>query len=130
MNQRMEGIAERLRQWSEESGIVEKALENCKVSLANCAEEDKQIGEQPLKGWELEQIRLEFDKQSLVFKHGILSYPYIDTEIGLYVDDPEGIYFRHLKPIGSYRLITTLDGEVNDDYLVLDEWADGRRARV
>jgi hypothetical protein len=50
-----------------------------------------------------------------------LAAPYIDTQIALYVADPKGAYYKDLKPIGTYRLIVTLDGEIDDDYLVLDD---------
>jgi hypothetical protein len=39
----------------------------------------------------------------------------------LYLADPKDIYFRDLEPIGTYRLIAMLDGEIVDDYLVLGE---------
>lgn len=78
-------------------------------------------GADVLRGRRPNDIQLHFDNQSLVFKHGVLSYPYIDVQIGLYVADPKGIYFRDLEPIGTYRLIVMLDGEIDDNYLVLDE---------
>ena len=83
------------------------------------AKEDEALGLKPLHGWDMEFIQLHVDKRSLVFNHGMLSYPYMDTQIGLYVEDPS--YHKNLKPIGHYRLITTLDGKIDDDYFVLEE---------
>jgi hypothetical protein len=120
-------IIRNIETWSEEQNLVDKAIESCKVSLYNCAVEEAELfpmmdtNVDILNGWKISDIQLNFDKQSLVFKHGILSYPYIDTQIGLYVSDQKGSYFRDLKLIGTYRHIVTLDGEVDDDYLVLDD---------
>lgn len=119
-------IIRKLEAWSEEQNLVDKAIESCKVSLYNCAVEEAELfpmmdtSVDILNGWKISDIQLNFDKQSLIFKHGILSYPYIDTQIGLYVSAQEG-YFRGLKLIGTYRRIVTLDGKVDDDYLVLDD---------
>lgn len=73
-----------------------------------------------LRGWSVEEIEMHFHNSSLTFDHGILDYPYIDTRLGLYVRDLSGVYFLGLRPIGSYRLITLLDGTDDDDYFVLD----------
>ncbi len=79
-------------------------------------------------------IQVVFERCSLVFDHGILSYPFLETRLGLYVADPSGLCFRGLRPVGHYRLITLLDGTEDDDYFVLEklkqaetcEVADGR----
>ena len=73
-----------------------------------------------LRGWSVEEIEMHFQRSSLTFDHGILNYPYIDTRLGLYVRDLSGVHFLGLRPIGSYRLITLLDGTDDDDYFVLD----------
>jgi predicted thioredoxin/glutaredoxin len=120
-------IIRNIEQWSQENNLISKAIESCKISLHNCAAEEAELFQTMntstdiLGRWKINDIQLHFDKQSLVFKHGILSYPYVDIQIGLYVADPKGFYFRALKPIGTYRFIVTLDGEVDDDYLVMDE---------
>jgi hypothetical protein len=54
-----------------------------------------------------------------VFKNERLSYLYIEAVIGLYIEDKQGIYLDDMKPIGEYRLITRLDGEIEDDYLIV-----------
>ena len=82
-------------------------------------QEDKEIG--IVDQWKLSDIQLIFDKQSLVFKSDVLLYPYVDTQIGLYVAADSKGWLRDLIPIGTYRLITALDGEVVDDYLQMDD---------
>jgi len=66
-------------------------------------------------------IQVVFERCALVFDHGVLSYPFVETRLGMYVADPSGVYFRGLRPVGHYRLITLLDGTADDDYFVLDE---------
>lgn len=65
-------------------------------------------------------VQVVFERCALVFDHGVLSYPFVETRFGLYVPDPSGIYFCGLRSVDRYRLITRLDGTV-DDYFVLDE---------
>lgn len=65
-------------------------------------------------------VQAVFERCALVFTHGILSHPFVETRFGLYVADSEAVWFRGLRPVGHYRLITRLDGTVEDDYLVLD----------
>ena len=69
----------------------------------------------------LADIQLIFERCALVFDHGSLSYPFVETRLGLYVADPTEVYFRGLRPVGNYRLITRLDGTTDDDYFVLNE---------
>jgi hypothetical protein len=103
-----------------EQGLRDCAVAACREALLNCAVEERELGLQELGGWSIEEIELHFDKCSVVFSHGVLNHPYIDTQIGLYIKDDGGVVFRNLNPIGTYRLITMLDGEINDDYLVID----------
>lgn len=123
----LEGIIKSLDEWSREHELLEQAIESCKISLRNCAIEEAEsfpthnTGIDILRGRKLSDIELIFDKQSLVFRNNMFNHPCIDTQIGLYVADSKSIYFRDLKPIGTYRLITRLDLEVDEDYLVLDD---------
>jgi uncharacterized protein YggL (DUF469 family) len=110
-----------LNDWTKDNKLIETALESCGEALKNCVQEEEELGIVPLNGYSIDEIQLHFEKASLVYKHGILDYPFIDTQIGLYVDAPAGIYFRDIDRIGYYRLITMLNGEVDDDYLVIDE---------
>ncbi len=113
-------LIEELQEWSQNSGLVEKAIEGGKVFLENSIEDDKRL--RLIGRWQLSDIQLRFDKQSLVFKNDILDYPYVDTQIGLYVADDSKAWFRDLIPIGTYRLITALDGEVVNDYLQMEDF--------
>jgi hypothetical protein len=73
-----------------------------------------------VRGWSPDEIELHFHACSLVFEHGLLSYPFLDTRLGLYVRDDSGVYLDDLRPVGHYRLITRLDGSADDDYFVID----------
>lgn len=119
-------VLKQLEELSRNQKLIEHALKSCKENLDSCFKEDEEMGFKPLKGWKLEEIKMVFEKQSLVFKHGLLSYPYIDTQIGLYVDDHTKIFWNDLCPIGNYSLITHLEGKVVDDYLVIDERPEDR----
>jgi hypothetical protein len=109
-----EGVVAALRNLAQAQGLRRRAEETCREWLRTAAEEGD-LGELAL-----EKIELHFERCALVFDHGILSYPFVETRLGLYVPDPNGVYFRGLRPIGHYRLITGLDGVVDDDYFVLD----------
>lgn len=65
-------------------------------------------------------VQIVFERTALVFEHGILNYPFVETQFGLYVPG-SSVWFQGLRPIGHYRFITRVDGTVDDDYLVLDK---------
>ena len=115
----LEDIVKQLQEWTEEQGLVKEAFEGCCTFLRNNERDDKEAGLNTR--WNLSDIQLHFDKQSLVFKHGVFSHPFVDTQIGLYVAAESKGWFRDLQPIGRYRFITSLDGQVEDDYLVFDD---------
>lgn len=96
--------------------LRERAFDGCRQWIRDGTEE----GTDGLGGWSAEEIEVHFDSCSVVFDHAILSYPYVDTRLGLYVRDGTGFYSRDLRPIGYYRLITFLDGRVDDDYFVIE----------
>jgi hypothetical protein len=73
-----------------------------------------------LGGWSAEEIEVHFHHCSLAFDHGVLSYPFVDTRLGLYVRDDTGLFFDGLRPIRYFRLITHLDGTVDDTYFVIE----------
>jgi hypothetical protein len=120
-------IIQNLEKWSQEQDLIKEAFDSCWTNLHNCATEEAEMfptmntGIDIIRGWKLSEVKLELDHQSLIFKHGILSYPFVLTQIGLYIEKPKSCYFRDLKPIGTYRLIVRIDGEVDDDYLIIDE---------
>jgi hypothetical protein len=115
----LENIVKQLQDWSEERSLIEEAYQCCRTSLENNERDDKEVGH--TARWKLSDIQLHFDRQSLVFQHSVFSYPFVDTQIGLYVVAESKGWFRDLQPIGRYRLITSLDGQVEDDYLIFDD---------
>lgn len=74
-----------------------------------------------LDGVDPADIQTVFERAALVFDHGVLGYPFVETRFGLYVPDPAAGWFRGLRPVGHYRLITRIDGTVEDDYFVLNK---------
>ena len=60
----------------------------CRQWLCSSAEEDD------LGGLLLADIQVVFERCALVFDHGILSYPFVETRLGLYIADPAGCTFR------------------------------------
>lgn len=121
MNSTVFDTIEVLKAWAEQQQLRERAVASCRVALASCAHDDESIGELPLRGWPIDQIQLHFERHAFIFSHARLSYPYVDTRIGLYVADVSGFYLHNLRPIGHYRLIMLLSGEVGDDYLVIED---------
>ncbi|MEW6211374.1 MAG: hypothetical protein AB1631_23615 [Acidobacteriota bacterium] len=119
MDLKPDEIIRQLEDLTTRQRLITLAIESCRKALINCAEEDEAIGLKPLKGYSLESIQLKFKKQSLVFRHDVFAHPYIETEICLCVEDREGICLNDSKPIGEYRLISKMDGEIEDDYLSL-----------
>lgn len=104
-----------LEAWSLQHNLVAEALASAKVFVRNNEQEEIAIGLKPTIDYR--EIVYDFDKQSLVFKSN-LPHVYIDTQIGLYLRDTRGIYYRGLEPVGHYRLITFLDGQDEDGYLI------------
>jgi hypothetical protein len=99
---------------AEAHDLRRRAEETCRKWLQTAAEEGD------LGSRTVEEVRVVFERCALVFDHGVLSYPFLETRLGLYLDDPDGAWFRGLRPIGHYRLVTLLDGKDDDDYFVLD----------
>lgn len=58
-----------------------------------------------------DQVTWRFESRWLCFEPRIISYSFIDTRFTLLTGD---------KMIGYYRLITQLNGEIDDDYFVLE----------
>jgi hypothetical protein len=120
-------IIQNLEKWSQEHNLIERSLKNCLVSLHDAAIEESELfptvnaSVDMISGWKLSEIKLEFENQSLIFKDGVLTYPFIITQIGLYIEEPGSFYFRGIKPIGTYKFIVTLDGKVDDTYLIIND---------
>jgi hypothetical protein len=62
-------------------------------------------------GWIADEVVMEFCFNKLAFSHGALP-PYVETCFALHTRDGQRI--------GTYRLITDLEGATTDDYLVFD----------
>jgi hypothetical protein len=84
--------------------LLERAIESCDACFQN--EEGGLIA-----GWPSQELTKEFFAYSLTFQQR-WGWIYLCTELRLI--DSSG------QAVGSYRLITTLDGETDDDYLVFD----------
>jgi hypothetical protein len=110
-----------LQAWAAQHNLVEEALAACRQSLINCAAEDIEVDEPPLNGWPIDDLLLRFRRHALIFQHGLLSYPFVETSIAICIADTTGGYRNNERLIGSYRLILHLDGTVDDDYLELDD---------
>jgi len=112
-----EHLIEELRRLAESQRLERRALEACDTALAALAAEDGH-----LSGFDRSEVILRVARQALVFEHALLSYPFVEVQVGLYVAaKPPSIYLFDLIPVGCYRLITTLDGETDDDYLEFTE---------
>jgi hypothetical protein len=106
-----------LRLASQRHDLMRRATESCRAFLLDSATEGRLPPDKG--GWNIDAIEMRFKSQSLVFAHGLLSYPFMETMFDLYVRDQSGMYPEG-REIGSYRLITLLDGRAEDDYLVID----------
>jgi len=103
MNEQLEGVLRILSNFSDEQQLLDRCMRSCRRCLHNTASEDANFT------WQIEKIDQRFCSMSLCFRSGLLSYPYVSTNLDLLVGDDE---------IGTYTLITTLDGEDIDGSLV------------
>ena len=110
----MQDIKQDLCQLAQQQGLASRAKESCKTLLID---EQKNQGfddsSKLISDFDVDDIELKFDRQAFVFKNRLIEYQYIDTQLGLYVQTSSGVL-----QVGHYRLITRLDGEYDDDYLV------------
>jgi hypothetical protein len=100
-----EDIIKRLTLFAAEQQLVEKAEEGWRAWFANT--------DGVIDGWRVEELSSQFRSHMLCFKSGLLDYPYITTSVDLF--GPTG------SEVAQYRLITMLNGEVNDDYLEITD---------
>lgn len=91
-----------LQQTADHYQLAEKANRACRhwLSKQDCG----------LPGEWIEAIEARFHSHKFCFAHATLPHPFIETRLDL---------FWHRKEIGHYRLISSLDGEPEDDYLVI-----------
>lgn len=113
-------IKNTLTDFSKKNNLQQKALKSCQVAMLNCIEDDID-GLGGLGGFKIEEIRLEFIRQEVIFEHYSNNTPFVKTRIGLYKNIENDIYFRNLEPVGYYELDTNLDGESFDDWLIIDK---------
>ena len=116
----LEAVSAELQDWAAQYNLVEDAIAGAKVFIHNNESDEADLGHKPVLDYS--QLILELDKQFLVFKNGensTVPHVYVSTQIGLYVQDK--VYFRGLRPVGYYQLITGIDGEVKDDYLIFQD---------
>ena len=112
------------KELASDQNLIDRALKYCNENISSSKSESEAIGEPPLNGFHPDEIICRFDRQSFVFSHDILDHQFVETQIGLYIKDDDDVHFRGIIPIGTYRLITTLEGEDEDDYFVLTEKRD------
>jgi hypothetical protein len=109
---KMIDLSEHFIRFAVEQNLVMQALAGCEVALLNCERDDIAEGREPLDGWAREEIRTRFHRHSFVFERDPQHPVYIETVIELYVQEPthrDGSEFKW--PIGSYGLITLINGE-------------------
>jgi len=113
-------IVERLTKLAASRGLTETALESCRRALEAARRESQEVGEVFCEGRDLQDLTLTWQRHALVFNHRLLSYALIESTVLISVVDPDGVHFENRRPIGAYRLMTTLEtGQPEDDYL---EW--------
>lgn len=112
----MKDIQKQLAEFVQKYNLKEEAIKLCRIAMTNCVEEDI-VG---LRGFRIEEIRLEFVRHELVFEHYFYNTPFIKTRIGLYKKKENEAWIRNLEPIGSYDLWTNLNGDAIDDFLIVD----------
>lgn len=98
-----------LRQMAETQDLKHRAEQTCRQWLAKeCTEEQR--GE----------LQLVFRRCALVFEHRILPEVFLETAFDICVVFSTNLHIAGMEKIGSYRLITDLDGRALDDYFELD----------
>jgi hypothetical protein len=111
-----------LHDLSNKQGLVDLAIKGCGDCIDNQLKENEQT---VLGGYVKEELKLAFNHQELVFKDYIRPDIIIQTQIGIYIDDPKGIWLRNLQPVGRYILETNEQGEPVDDWLLMEEEKNG-----
>ncbi len=100
-------IVDRLAAWASQHDLTQQAMRGWVECFAN------EGG--TINGWSVADIQAVFRSHSFYFESALLSYRYVVTCLDLYAAGVEAD-----EELGQYRLITTLEGQVVDDYLVID----------
>ena len=95
--------------------LTETALKYCKISLKNYKKDDPIEFQKVFGELKIGALKLQFKRKALIFENALLDYPYIETTIEIFKKQRNRFYL-----IGSYRLITKLNGEIADDYLEIN----------
>lgn len=90
--------------------LAERAGESCASFLRNEEAESSLPG-----GMKASEVVVRFRSHALFFESSLLGYPFITTRLDLMAGDEQ---------VGYYKLISDLDGQVVDDYLVFEERED------
>ncbi len=110
----LQDIVDRLAAWASQHDLTQEAMLGCQKWFAS---EGGSID-----GWAAADIRAVFRSHCLCFTSGLLPYPYVVTQLDLYAPGDE--------EVGYYRLVTTLEGRVEDDYFVIDRSKQEHLGRV
>jgi hypothetical protein len=113
-------IKQKLKDFSDKLDLVNQARESCLNVITKLVNEDK--GDlATIGGFYPSELIYEFKDQTFVFNSYLTDTPFIQTQIGIYINDPEKVWVRGLEPVGTYELDTNLEGEHIDDWLWFDK---------
>ncbi|HEX8426310.1 hypothetical protein [Hymenobacter sp.] len=96
--------------------LKRKAFETLGTILSDTSSND----EIDLGGFDRTEIKTMFDR----FEYQVdkrHSGSVIRTKVGLYVEDTKNVWLDSLEPIGYYELETDFNGEILDDYFVIEK---------
>jgi hypothetical protein len=86
--------------------LEERAHDGCALFIGNTERESGLPS-----GLSASDVEARFRSHALFFESSLLGYPYITTQLDLLAGGGQ---------VGFYKLITDLDGQVVDDYLVFE----------
>lgn len=116
----LEAIQDALKKFSRDNDLVNDAYEHCRQAIRNGIQNDKENNTSKLDGFDPAELIHRFKTQALIFNSSHRTIPFVRTQIGIYVADPDGPWGDHMRPVGRYELDTDLNGEHIDDWLVFD----------
>lgn len=102
-------IVEYLNEIVEKNDLENRAKESCLRYLKNWMLDEPDDFREYFDGEKPENIKMQFKMHSYTFDNNYLDYTYIDTTLFIFID-PQFM-------TANYSLITTLDGEIVDDYM-------------
>jgi hypothetical protein len=96
----------RLAEHARSYKLAERAADGCALFVRNEEAESGLPG-----GLKAAEVEVSFRSHALYFDSSLLGYPYITTRLDL---------MARGEQVGFFKLITDLDGQVVDDYLVFE----------